>query len=160
MEIRRDLSLRISVRTVKLPRSFCWKNKIESLQTFGRFGFPKWRDLIIFCFFSTESLVVALSHCEKERERNLGKFLKTDAISSERITGRDLSPFETAPRTLEFFVSTELQKLAAAYMYILGSFFTRLSTHHPSTWSRLLFLHRSSPPRERRHAEWILNETN
>lgn len=67
-------------------------------------------DNLLFFFF-TESLVVALSHWEKERGKEISKFLKTDAISSERITGRDLSPFETAPRTLEFFVSTELQKL-------------------------------------------------
>lgn len=30
---------------------------------------------------------------DRERKRNLGKFLKTGAISSEGITGRDLSPF-------------------------------------------------------------------
>lgn len=157
MKIRRNLSL--SVRTMKLPWSFCWKNKMESLQTFRRFGFSKWRDLIIFCFFfSTESLVVALSHWEKERGKEISKFLKTDAISSERITGRDLSPFETAPRTLEFFVSTELQKLG---LHVYPRFLLYPLIHPPSfnLIPSFIFTPLVSS-RERRYAEWILNETN
>jgi len=66
------------------------------------------------------SSTAALPTRGRKREKDLGKFLKTDAISSERITGRDLS-LSLFPRWLKqlWNFSSRLPKLQGLHVYLL-----------------------------------------